>query len=45
MVGRTPEYYRQKIEALEIKMMIMALACVPAATLGFIAIACVGRPG
>lgn len=32
VVGRTPEYCRQKIEALEIKMTIMALACVPAAS-------------
>jgi K+-transporting ATPase ATPase A chain len=45
MVGRTPEYVGKKIEAPEIKMTILALACVPAATLGLTAVACVVAPG
>src|SRR6202050_1993896 len=45
MVGRTPEYVGNKIGASEIKMAILALICVPAATLGLTAIACVVEPG
>jgi potassium-transporting ATPase potassium-binding subunit len=45
MVGRTPEYVGKKIESSEIKMTILALACVPAATLGLSAIACISGPG
>jgi potassium-transporting ATPase potassium-binding subunit len=45
MVGRTPEYVGKKIEAAEIKMTILALACVPAATLGLTAVASVVAPG
>jgi K+-transporting ATPase ATPase A chain len=45
MIGRTPEYVGKKIESAEIKMTILALACVPAATLGLTALACVVAPG
>ena len=45
MIGRTPEYVGKKIETPEIKMTILALACVPAATLGLTALACVVAPG
>jgi K+-transporting ATPase ATPase A chain len=45
MIGRTPEYIGKKIGAPEIKMAILALICVPAATLGLTAIACVVKPG
>ena len=45
MIGRTPEYIGKKIGASEIKMTILALLCVPAATLGLTAIACVVEPG
>jgi potassium-transporting ATPase potassium-binding subunit len=45
MVGRTPEYVGNKIGSSEIKMAILALICVPAATLGLTAIACVVEPG
>jgi potassium-transporting ATPase potassium-binding subunit len=45
MVGRTPEYVGKKIESSEIKMTVLALACVPAAILGLSAIACVIGPG
>jgi K+-transporting ATPase ATPase A chain len=45
MIGRTPEYLGKKIGASEIKMTILALICVPAATLGLTAIACVIAPG
>jgi potassium-transporting ATPase potassium-binding subunit len=45
MIGRTPEYVGKKIETTEIKMTILALACVPAATLGLTALACVVAPG
>jgi K+-transporting ATPase ATPase A chain len=45
MIGRTPEYVGKKIGASEIKMTILALICVPAATLGLTAIACVVEPG
>ena len=45
MVGRTPEYVGKKIGSPEIKMTILALICVPAATLGFSAVASVVAPG
>jgi potassium-transporting ATPase potassium-binding subunit len=45
MIGRTPEYIGKKIGASEIKMTILALLCVPAATLGLTGIACVVEPG
>jgi K+-transporting ATPase ATPase A chain len=45
MVGRTPEYVGKKIGAPEIKMTILALICVPAATLGLTAVASVVEPG
>ena len=44
MVGRTPEYVGKKIGSPEIKMTILALICVPAATLGFSAVASVVEP-
>jgi len=45
MIGRTPEYVGKKIGSSEIKMTILALICVPAATLALTAIACVVEPG
>jgi K+-transporting ATPase ATPase A chain len=45
MIGRTPEYIGKKIGSPEIKMTILALICVPAATLGLTAIASVVSPG
>jgi potassium-transporting ATPase potassium-binding subunit len=45
MIGRTPQYVGKKIGSFEIKMTILALICVPAATLGLTAIACVIEPG
>jgi potassium-transporting ATPase potassium-binding subunit len=45
MIGRTPEYIGKKIGTPEIKMAILALICVPAATLGLTAVACVVEPG
>ncbi len=45
MIGRTPEYIGKKIGASEIKMTILALLCVPAATLGLTAVASVVEPG
>jgi K+-transporting ATPase ATPase A chain len=45
MIGRTPEYIGKKIGTPEIKMAILALICVPAATLGLTAVACVIEPG
>jgi potassium-transporting ATPase potassium-binding subunit len=45
MIGRTPEYLGKKIGSSEIKMAILALICVPAATLGLTAVACVVEPG
>jgi len=45
MIRRTPEYVGKKIGSSEIKMTILALICVPAATLGLTAIACVIEPG
>jgi potassium-transporting ATPase potassium-binding subunit len=45
MIGRTPEYVGKKIGSSEIKMSILALICVPAATLGLTAVACVVEPG
>ena len=45
MIGRTPEYVGKKIGSSEVKMTILALICVPAATLGLTAIACVVEPG
>jgi K+-transporting ATPase ATPase A chain len=45
MIGRTPEYIGKKIGTPEIKMSILALLCVQAATLGLTAIACEVEPG
>ncbi len=45
MIGRTPEFIGKKIGSSEIKMTILALICVPAATLGLTAVACVVPPG
>jgi len=45
MIGRTPDYVGKKISAGEIKLTILALICVPAATLGLTAIACVLESG
>ena len=45
MVGRTPEYVGKKIGPPEIKMTILALSCVPAATLGLSAVASVVERG
>jgi potassium-transporting ATPase potassium-binding subunit len=45
MVGRTPEYVGKKIGSSEVKMTILALICIPAATLGLTAIACIAEPG
>jgi len=45
MIGRTPEFVGKKIAAPEIKMAILALIAIPAATLGLTAIACVVEPG
>jgi potassium-transporting ATPase potassium-binding subunit len=45
MIGRTPEYIGKKIGSSEIKMTLLALICVPAATLGLTAVACVVEPG
>jgi len=39
MVGRTPEYLGKKIEAREVKMTMLAILCLPAAMLGFTALA------
>jgi K+-transporting ATPase ATPase A chain len=41
MIGRTPEYLGKKIEAAEVKMTMLALLAVPAAILGFSAVASV----
>ena len=41
MVGRTPEYLGNKIEAHEVKMTLLALLCVPAFILGLPAVAAV----
>jgi potassium-transporting ATPase potassium-binding subunit len=41
MVGRTPEYLGNKIEAHEVKMTMLALLCVPAFILGLSAVAAV----
>ncbi len=45
MIGRTPEYVGKKIGAVEIKMAILALIWVPAATLGLTAVASVAPAG
>ena len=45
MVGRTPEYVGKKISSSEVKMTILAQICIPAATLGLTAIACIAEPG
>ena len=45
MIGRTPEYVGKKIGSSEIKMTILALMSVPAATLGLTAFACVVERG
>ena len=44
MIGRTPEYVGKKIGSAEVKMTILALICIPAATLGLTAIASVVEP-
>ncbi len=41
MVGRTPEYLGKKIEAREVKMAMLAILVLPAAILGFTALASV----
>ncbi|MBB3931526.1 K+-transporting ATPase ATPase A chain [Kaistia hirudinis] len=41
MVGRTPEYLGKKIEAKEVKMAMLAILILPAAILGFSAVATV----
>jgi potassium-transporting ATPase potassium-binding subunit len=41
MIGRTPEYLGKKLESNEIKMTMLALLAVPAATLGLTAVAAV----
>jgi K+-transporting ATPase ATPase A chain len=41
MIGRTPEYLGNKIEAHEVKMTMLALLCVPAFILGLPAVAAV----
>jgi K+-transporting ATPase ATPase A chain len=45
MIGRTPEYVGKKIGSSQVKMTILALIAVPAATLGLTAVACVVEPG
>jgi K+-transporting ATPase ATPase A chain len=40
MVGRTPEYLGKKIEAKEMKMMMLAFLCLPLSSLPFLAVAC-----
>ena len=45
MIGRTPEYVGKKIGSSQVKMTILALIAVPAATLGLAAIACMVEPG
>ena len=45
MIGRTPEYAGKKMRSPEIKMTILALLVVPAATLGLAAVASVVEPG
>ena len=45
MIGRTPEYVGKKVGSFEIKMTLLALICVPAAILGFTAIASMTEPG
>jgi K+-transporting ATPase ATPase A chain len=41
MVGRTPEYLGKKIEAKEVKMVMLALLCLPLANVGMTALAAV----
>jgi K+-transporting ATPase ATPase A chain len=41
MVGRTPEYLGKKIESKEVKMVMLALLCLPLANIGMTAIAAV----
>ncbi|MBL6752314.1 MAG: potassium-transporting ATPase subunit KdpA [Nevskia sp.] len=41
MVGRTPEYLGKKIESKEVKMVMLALLCLPIANIGMTAIAVV----
>ncbi len=45
MVGRTPEYLGKKIEAREVKMAMLAILILPAAILGFTALASVMPAG
>jgi len=45
MVGRTPEYLGKKIEAREVKMAMLAILVLPAAILGFAAVAAVVPAG
>ncbi len=40
MVGRTPEYLGKKIEAREMKLVMLAILCIPTVLLGFTAYAC-----
>ena len=44
MVGRTPEYLGKKIQAQEMKLVVIYLLAVPLVTLGFAAIAIVFQP-
>lgn len=41
MVGRTPEYLGKKIEAREMKLVMLAILCIPTVLLGFTAFAAV----
>jgi potassium-transporting ATPase potassium-binding subunit len=45
MIGRTPEYVGKKVGSFEIKMTLLALICVPAAILGFTAVASMTQLG
>jgi K+-transporting ATPase ATPase A chain len=45
MIGRTPEYVGKKMRSPEIKMTILALLIIPAATLGLSAVASIVEPG
>ena len=45
MVGRTPEYLGKKIQAQEMKLVVVYLLAVPLVTLGFAAAAIVSAIG
>ena len=45
MVGRTPEYLGKKIEAYDVKLVMLVLMVLAAAILGFTAVACVSSWG